>query len=393
MASKNNQVIVGTTGPDSLSGGNGHDSLFGLGGADTLSGGNGKDYASGGSGADTINGNNGKDVLLGDGLPEYTLKTIDFTDTSVWSGLPAHSTSFDLPGLTLSAVNGELLNFIFNGVNTGASVLSPNDLPPRSPTDPRFKQAWTGEIDAYNDSPEALHLNFAVAQTDVSITLRQLYKEKLFSPILDVEKAIVTVSFTDGTSTTLTVAATQTSVPGEATINLKSTDFGGKYIAAVDLAPSPDLAAHVPAQYKNDYNATHPYSEFTLKSVTYTRDANLDPGNDDTLYGSNAKDKLYGGLGNDKLFGGNGADLLSGGAGNNELTGGKGPDTFLFDFQSKGHNIITDFETKNDHVQLDQGITVTSVAEVSGNTILHLSSGGDVTLLGVTHVTDWHSLL
>lgn len=385
VAPGKSSTFVGTASPDTYSGGNGPDLVLGLGGSDALSGGNQKDVISGGSGADTISGNNGKDLLLGDGEPEYSTNTILFTDAALWSGLPAHSSSFALPGLTMQSLNGELFNFVFSGKNLGASVLSAHDMAPG--------QGWTGEIDAYNDAPEGLHLSFDVPQSSVSVTLIQLYAEKLYTPAYTPEKALVTLSFTDGTTQTITVQGVQTSQPGEAVINLDSSDFGGKYIAAIDLAPSLDTPPNVPPQYASQYNATHPYSEFTLKSVTYTRDANLDPGNDDTLIGGNGKDKLYGGLGNDKLFGGNGADLLVGGAGDNSLTGGNGPDTFVFGFSAKGHNVITDFAKTTDHIRLDEGITVTSVVETSGNTLLHLSNGGDVTLLGVTEVTDWHSLL
>jgi signal peptidase I len=59
------EVIVGTSGDDTIAAGNGGALVFGLGGNDTITGGNGKDCLVGGDGNDTLSGGNGKDVLLG----------------------------------------------------------------------------------------------------------------------------------------------------------------------------------------------------------------------------------------------------------------------------------------------------------------------------------------
>ena len=58
-------VIVGTSGDDTIDAGNGGALVFGLGGDDVITGGNGKDCLVGGDGNDTLSGGNGKDVLLG----------------------------------------------------------------------------------------------------------------------------------------------------------------------------------------------------------------------------------------------------------------------------------------------------------------------------------------
>jgi hypothetical protein len=59
------EVIVGTSGDDTITAGNGGALVFGLGGNDTITGGNAKDCLVGGDGNDIISGGNGKDVLLG----------------------------------------------------------------------------------------------------------------------------------------------------------------------------------------------------------------------------------------------------------------------------------------------------------------------------------------
>ena len=60
-----NGVIWGTTGSDTLSGGNNADTIYGRGGNDSLNGGNGNDLLDGGSGNDILNGGNGNDLLDG----------------------------------------------------------------------------------------------------------------------------------------------------------------------------------------------------------------------------------------------------------------------------------------------------------------------------------------
>lgn len=62
-------LIIGTAGPDVLSGQNAKDCVVGLGGNDTLSGGNGVDVVLGGLDDDTLFGDNSNDYL--DGGPGF----------------------------------------------------------------------------------------------------------------------------------------------------------------------------------------------------------------------------------------------------------------------------------------------------------------------------------
>ena len=59
------EVVPGTTGEDTLDGGNGNDAILGLAGDDTLTGGNGNDVLDGGGDDDTLTGGNGNDMLFG----------------------------------------------------------------------------------------------------------------------------------------------------------------------------------------------------------------------------------------------------------------------------------------------------------------------------------------
>jgi uncharacterized repeat protein (TIGR01451 family) len=63
--SRYTKVIVGTSGDDTLTGGNGRNLILGLAGNDVIKGGNAEDCLIGGSGNDIIYGLNGKDLIAG----------------------------------------------------------------------------------------------------------------------------------------------------------------------------------------------------------------------------------------------------------------------------------------------------------------------------------------
>jgi hypothetical protein len=68
-------------------------------------------------------------------------------------------------------------------------------------------------------------------------------------------------------------------------------------------------------------------------------------GKANTLKGGSANEDISGGGGNDKIYGRGGDDVL---------TGGNGSDTFVFDKNSSGgHDLITDYSSKSDTIQLD----------------------------------------
>jgi VCBS repeat-containing protein len=108
----------------------------------------------------------------------------------------------------------------------------------------------------------------------------------------------------------------------------------------------------------------------------------------DKLNGGDGNDVLFGDLGNDTLNGGAGLDELFGGLGDDMLTGGTGADLFHFG-RAEGSDTITDFNTNDDRIILDDGLSVTKskVADVNHDGIkdltLTFSQGTSVTLLGV----------
>lgn len=104
---------------------------------------------------------------------------------------------------------------------------------------------------------------------------------------------------------------------------------------------------------------------------------------DDPVFGGAGNDFLYGGNGNDMLDGGAGDDILDGGRGDDTLTGGSGDDSFIVN-KNTGNDTITDFEVGSDDLILNDDITVESIEQSGDDTLVHLSNGSTVTLLGVS---------
>ena len=122
----------------------------------------------------------------------------------------------------------------------------------------------------------------------------------------------------------------------------------------------------------------------------------------DFLWGSGGNELFSGDAGNDMITAGGGTDTISGGTGNNQLTGGTGADTFILDSAIGllnsvntayiNFDLITDFTSGSDKIQLSQGIftsltagtlnaadfvnSATGVAQDSTDHILYDNSAG-----------------
>lgn len=112
---------------------------------------------------------------------------------------------------------------------------------------------------------------------------------------------------------------------------------------------------------------------------------------DDSISGGAGNDILLGGQGNDLILGGAGNDYLSGDRGDDRLDGGAGADIFHA-VADGGTDRIDDFNlAEGDRVELDPGTTF-QLAQVGADTVITLSGGGQLVLLGVDMTTlhgDW----
>ncbi len=109
-------------------------------------------------------------------------------------------------------------------------------------------------------------------------------------------------------------------------------------------------------------------------------DDHLDGGaGSDTLYGDGDDDVLLGGAGADRLYGDDGEDVLSGGFGQDRLYGGDGDDIFVFSQMPDIHDILADFDARDDRIDIDALLGskgVASIKEVSGDSRLYVDPDG-----------------
>ena len=76
---------------------------------------------------------------------------------------------------------------------------------------------------------------------------------------------------------------------------------------------------------------------------------------EDWLFGNGGNDLLFAGAGDDHVRGGVGDDVIEGGTGLDVLTGDAGADIFVFRASDGGPDIITDFLSGVDRIQIDFG--------------------------------------
>jgi VCBS repeat-containing protein len=122
------------------------------------------------------------------------------------------------------------------------------------------------------------------------------------------------------------------------------------------------------------YNAGDGHATSNFATATVVNNATTTT----TLTGTGANEILIATQGNEALNGGGGNDILFGNDGNHVLTGGSGNDTFAFQTQPTGPNVITDFNntTQQDHIAIGAnsfggglvaGQDVSSIFETSGD--------------------------
>jgi Ca2+-binding RTX toxin-like protein len=116
-----------------------------------------------------------------------------------------------------------------------------------------------------------------------------------------------------------------------------------------------------------------------------------------TIVGGTGSNILIGGnssTSNTLIFGGTGNETIFGGAGHETMYGGGGSNLFAFTSGSSlggGNNVIGDFNTATDHLGfLGYGTAsqiLSNATVVGGSTIISLSDGTKITLVGITKLT------
>jgi Ca2+-binding RTX toxin-like protein len=269
------QSLTGTSGNDTLAGGEGQDSIFGLGGNDSLLGGPGNDLVEGGGGDDSLIGGDGNDAVWGGDGNDYIEGNAGDD-----GGLDASSYLSGGAGAdTISGGDGSdwLSGFAFN-----SGVSNPNDLA---------------------DSLDGGAGNDILRGNAGDDTLRggagdDNLRGDAGNDLIDGGDGVDFVSYRYDELTGLT--------------------------SGVNV----DLSAFVPGAASQTWSDGQGGTD-TLLSIERLGVTGTTFG--DSLFGSEGSDQLDGQLGNDRLFGRAGGDRLIGGGGDDVLFGEAGNDTLTGD--------------------------------------------------------------
>lgn len=345
-------VIVGSFGDDTVSGGAGDDEITGGAGNDTVNGDEGSDYVYGGLGADIVDGGLGNDFVFGDegndivrGGAGNDWAYGGFGDDVVSGGDGADRVYGDDGNDTLSGGLG--VDRLYGG--TGEDNLSGGD---------------------------AIDYLYGGAGADT-------LKGDLGNDYLRGDNGDDLILGGEGNDSLYGLNDNDTLHGGLGDDRL----YGGNGVDTLYGDAGTDRL------YGNDGTDTLNGGDGndTLYGGNQDDILNGDLGND-TLYGDNGNDIISGGAGWDNLYGFVGDDTLIGGAANDTLYGGVGNDTFVFeanfgadvikDFsEGAGSEDVIDFSGNN---ALNSFADVLAVAYQSGNsTVIDLGAEGKIVLADV----------
>jgi len=368
-----NDQLYGGDGNDTLWGGTDNDTLYGESGNDSLNGDEGEDFLDGGAGDDTLSGQEGYDYLVG-GAGGDTLDGGESIDIASYYN-------------SSTGVNVSLATGMVSGGDAEGDVLS-------------NIENLDGSV--YNDT---------LTGDDNNNTLRGFAG----ADILDGGDGIDTASY-EGSSTSVNVSlATHTGKEGDAEgdmltniENLFGSSYddtlignndnnvlqgfagndtlsgqegydylvGGAGGDTLDGGESIDIASYYNSSTGVNVSlATGMVSGGDAEGDVLSNIENLHGSKyDDILAGDGGNNLLEGWDGNDTLSGLEGDDYLVGGAGNDTLTGGIGDDIFVF-AQDSGIDVIGDFTLGQDFIDL------TDYGFVFGSTSPSITDEGSNTLI------------
>ncbi|MBO4401360.1 MAG: hypothetical protein J5809_05895 [Selenomonadaceae bacterium] len=328
--------IAGSDGIDAIYGDAAADTILGNGGDDTLIGGAGNDSLLGGEGADSINGGDGNDTIEG-GKDNDTLVGGAGTDVFVFAEGEDVITDYEenkdvIRYDTASAVS--LASSSIDGKDVVLTFQNGGTVTVKNAKDKKIK---LGALDDAADPTGKIYGYYLEDPNDAnSVTISSSFAEKEFnaktynSDITNINASLLE----DGNA-----------------ISIRGTDKGTNIIGSSN----------------ND----------TIIGGKAADTLSGESGND-VVYGGSGADTLYGGDGDDILYGEADNDYLAGNSGLDTLVGGAGNDTFAY---IEGDDIITDYETGKDMIELPSTTLVTS--SLNGNdVVLELGTGGYITVKG-----------
>ena len=418
-----NDILDGDYDNDTISGGEGDDELWGMGGADTLHGDGGDDYLDAGGGVNRLIGGAGSDTLTissgadtvegGDGYDELWFLGAPVANNLSYASLAARGGSYagieavalfgdgaadTLQGghmpdflmgyqgadsLSAGAANDELYG------DTGADTLSGGD-------GDDFLEGWSGDdVILPGEGADEIWGDTGVDTVDFSGERAPL------DVTVNAPRTMFGATETMQGVENLIGSAYADNIVGDAGDNRLFGGAGNDTIRGGDGANylrgddgSDSLGGGLGFDDINGNMGDDSASGGAGDDwVVGGKDRDVlfgDDGNDlvygnigaDTCEGGAGSDTLRGGQQDDVLLGGAGADFLSGDRDNDTLTGGEGADVF-HTFGEAGMDRVTDFSlSQGDRVLLIPGTQYTLV-QAGADTVINMTGGGQLTLVGV----------
>lgn len=353
--------IIGSSGDDTLNGGNGHEVLSGRGGNDLINSGNGHDIAYGGAGNDEIHGNSGNDTLYGSGGPSFvdlsafeiandyegsvifqtesagyrnSLGSYKVSAEGLITDVQFHFPNASLPGSggntasgTASALSmqaGDQLGFfiVANGYsyndsyshmdfdsgsmefrNSDGSIASINSVNPSLWFIAEDGSETQLVYNAYHTAAGVNNGNYQLNPDGIAHTVG----------IADSDAGLVTLGFED----------LYNGGDKDFDDSVFSVDIGASNAQVLDPNIASNDSGVDPDQPTYSY---HYLEDGSLGKFDHNGNFIAISEQNDEIHGGNGNDNIYGRAGNDQLFGDDGHDMLDGGTGNDSMWGGRGSD-------------------------------------------------------------------
>ncbi|MEP7171962.1 MAG: Ig-like domain-containing protein [Aestuariivirga sp.] len=413
--------IVGTAGPDTLNGTSGIDVIYGLGGDDTLNGDADDDRLVGGTGDDALVGGTGADTYVwsaGDGYDTVSAADAANEDVILITGtFYDYNWEIDGDDLVIGAAADDSYDWAIGGGNlrlqgflTGADNIA-------------YLEVDLGENNQWYSPGGG---NARIYFNNGNGTDQGNYQEAIFGTsgddtITGGGGALDNIFGFDGNDTISVSNGTSGNlVGGDGEDNITGGDLwdvlrGGAGDDTLNGGDGSDTA-----RYHSQAGSSTPFShgafvnlsgdaatyDFNGVETTVQEGQAIDNwGDTDTLSnienarGSNFADVLVGNGEDNDLRGLNGDDIIVGGGGEDYLVGGAGADSFVFGLEA-GTPDIEDFEVGTDVLRFQGDVNILSIMEedddgdtINDTTIVTLSTGAEISLIGVTGIGSAAELL
>ncbi|MDD5754497.1 MAG: calcium-binding protein, partial [Methylococcales bacterium] len=405
--------IVGTAAADTLIGGAGDDTLIGGLGADNLAGGADTDVfvitptdtgidtiTDFGYGADSFSG-----VYTSAGVLKVTMYDSSATALNLATVLASNGTVSITGGSAADTITGGSGVDIFTNLGTGDSVNGGTGADTFTFGSSAITSATiiggTG-ADTVTGASAASNV-ITISDTDgISVTGGSVVDTLTFTSTLTATTitggAGADVIYLNGVGNTVSILDATASITGSTGIDAITflvaapltavTVNSGAGNDTVTLPDSSNTATFTNVETINGAPAT---TNTSVQILTTTTAATITGGSaSDSLTGSTGTDSLSGDSGNDSITAGSGNDSITGGAGIDSITSGDGNDVLIFattDIDTTAGavtDIITDFTTATDTIELGGSAGVAAAVEVATVTFSALTAGQTMILNGIT---------